>query len=100
MALALCRVHGNSMEPTICEGDILLIRKGASFEDGDIVVAFNLEGIPVVKRVLSVDDSGVFLIGDNYDDSVDSRSYGEIPIENVIGRVMYSWNKRLRIRKF
>lgn len=33
----------------------------------------------------------IFVLGDNRDNSVDSRSFGPIPVENVIGRYQFTW---------
>ena len=35
-----------------------------------------------------VPDDTVFVLGDNRADSVDSRSYGAVPLDDVVGRVM------------
>lgn len=67
------------------------ILRWASPRAGDIVAATSpVTGLPVVKRVGPGQLSGnrVFLSGDNPAESTDSRSYGPVPVESVIGRVI------------
>jgi repressor LexA len=48
----LCvRVRGQSMRPTLCEGDYLLVRRQAAVDNGAIAVVL-MEGEVVVKRVV------------------------------------------------
>jgi SOS-response transcriptional repressor LexA len=49
----LARVRGQSMVPTLAEGDRLLVRYGGRPEPGDVVVARFPDGVVAVKRVLA-----------------------------------------------
>ena len=40
------------------------------------------------------DDQEYFLLGDNRADSNDSRRYGPVPLQTIIGRVWFSWPPR------
>jgi len=52
-----------------------------------------------VKRVLRIEADGVFVQGDNDQVSSDSRTYGVIPHDDVLGAVTYRiWPKPGRIR--
>ncbi len=56
---------------------------------GDVVIAARpQDGFLVVKRVARVDAGAVFLLGDNREESLDSRDYGPVPIESIMGRVI------------
>jgi signal peptidase I len=107
-------VKGRSMLPTLAPGSVVLICKAAyglgkpgggyalSWRqpiEGEIVAAHNpRDGSPVIKRVAPWPDSAaslgyreegsVYLIGDNDTESLDSRSYGPVPVESVWGRVI------------
>jgi nickel-type superoxide dismutase maturation protease len=88
------RVSGQSMVPFLKPGEEVLIDPVAYVhqapEPGDIVVAEHptLPGYRLVKRVIAVLDSGdCILIGDNSDESTDSRSFGAVPRHKIIGRV-------------
>ncbi len=62
--LRLVQVAGDSMEPTLSEGDrVLFVRR--AWQLGDIVVADVQEDVPVVKRILDIANGELYLQGDN-----------------------------------
>src|SRR5687768_9190438 len=83
--------EGKSMNPTLSDGEVVLVDRQADIEVGDIVVAklpVEQNG-EVVKRVSRVSERGhYFLIGDNPDDSEDSRHYGAVTREYIKGKVV------------
>jgi signal peptidase I len=97
--------EGHSMTPSIKPGTILVVIRlayGFRFpwsgdyilrwavpKSGDVVVFSTPLGDKVVKRCagLSGDDSFIAL-GDNSRESLDSRTYGPVPLKNIIGRVL------------
>jgi phage repressor protein C with HTH and peptisase S24 domain len=91
-------VSGLSMIPTLAPGERLLVRLDGPIVIGDIVV-FKRDSQFDVKRVLRIDTEGIFVQGDNDLVSTDSRSYGLIPFEDVLGTVTYRlWPKPGRIK--
>lgn len=83
-------VRDGSMEPTYHDGDIgiaVIARNPRSVEVGDVVV-FPYKGLNLIKRVSEKRDNGVFVLGDNYDNSVDSRVFGVVPYEEIKFRVL------------
>lgn len=89
----LMRVRGSSMSPTFRDGDVVLVDRHAFYHcpprPGDIVAARppDLQGKAIVKRITAVSTAGVTLIGDNPDDSLDSRRLGPILFDRIVGRV-------------
>ncbi|PIS15815.1 signal peptidase I [Candidatus Roizmanbacteria bacterium CG09_land_8_20_14_0_10_41_9] len=80
-------------------GDQILIQKGTVFVNGTsinesyITSSTNLwdggfvsEGVPI-----TVPESELFVMGDNRQRSSDSREFGPIPAESVIGQVFYRY---------
>jgi nickel-type superoxide dismutase maturation protease len=88
------RVTGESMLPALRPGDEVLIDPGAyrrvPVQPGDLVVARHpyRTDVQLVKRVGSVlDDGRCALEGDNPSESTDSRSFGAVAPERIVGRV-------------
>jgi phage repressor protein C with HTH and peptisase S24 domain len=92
-------VSGLSMIPTLAPGERLLVRLDGPIVVGDIVV-FKRTTQFDVKRVLHIEAEGVFVQGDNELVSTDSRTYGLIPFDDVLGTVTYRlWPKPGRIKE-
>lgn len=83
--------EGNSMYPTLKNGEAVLVDREAEIEVGDIVVAKHpVEQISeIIKRVQTINERGhYFLVGDNPDDSLDSRHFGAVTREYIKGKVV------------
>ncbi len=83
-------VVGESMLPTLRPGDRLVVEWGAKVAPGAIVVVRRPDqgGLLVVKRLREKRTSGWIVIGDNPDQSTDSRSFGPIPTSQIEGVVI------------
>ncbi len=78
------------MLPTLKNGDVVLINPKAKVEQGDIALASHpyKKSVKILKRVKEFTENGdLFLIGDNADESTDSRTFGAVPLKYVIGKV-------------
>ncbi len=83
--------EGNSMFPTIKNGEAVLVDRKAEIEAGDIVVAKHpVEQISeIIKRIQKINERGhYFLVGDNLDDSRDSRHFGAVTRDYIKGKVV------------
>jgi signal peptidase I len=97
--------QGNSMEPAVKNGAVLVVsrlRYGLRLpwrqkyllrwskpKAGEVVVFYTPSGELAVKRCTSLTERGGFIAeGDNAAASYDSRSYGPVPADNIIGKVL------------
>lgn len=84
-------VHGNSMYPTIEDGDYVLVVKTYNISVNDIIVFFDEDtGKYIAHRVVSIEDNTILTKGDNnnfYDDEITKRE--------IIGKVIKIMNNKL-----
>ncbi|MDR1143916.1 MAG: signal peptidase I [Spirochaetaceae bacterium] len=96
--------QGRSMLPTLQPGSVLVVNKAAyGFRvplldvyllrwsvprSGDMVVFYTPLGERAVKRCFYVNEGAFFARGDNDLESFDSRSYGLIPVDHILGKVV------------
>lgn len=82
---------GESMSPTIADGEKVLVDRAATIAVGDIVVAKHPveQQSEIVKRIERITERGhYFLVGDNREDSNDSRHFGAVTREYIKGKVV------------
>ena len=85
------------MNPTLKDGEAVLVDRSAEIEVGDIVVATHPveQNSEIVKRVGRINESGnYFLVGDNLENSNDSRHFGAVAKDYVKGKVVARLHKR------
>jgi signal peptidase I len=97
--------QGNSMEPAISNGTVLVVNniryglripwrqkyliRWAQPNIGEVVVFYTPTGELAVKRIVSIVENGSFWVeGDNLLSSYDSRAYGAVFADNIIGKVL------------
>ena len=99
-------VVGDSMYPTYKNGELLLGRSHFSVDDikiGDVVVFKTpyVEGKLLIKRVHSIheevfsDSKSFFMLGDNRDNSNDSRNFGWIDEKDLVAIVLNPRERRI-----
>lgn len=88
--LYLRRVVGNSMAPTLRADQIIIVSgRLQRMRAGMVVVAHRAER-DLVKRIKTVDPTkGVYVMGDNLAASTDSRTFGWLDPDEIIGRVIW-----------
>lgn len=111
--LTLSRVDGLSMEPTLMNRQLILVNLIAyrieTPKRGDVVIIQHdsRANIRIVKRIYGIPGDTVkiaradillkegeyYILGDNQDHSTDSRVFGLVRKEQIIGKVVISSNK-------
>jgi Peptidase S24-like len=104
--LGIALVHGRSMEPTLHEGDRLLVLYGARPRRGKLALVRlpdDARGAPrplAVKRLARPDPeggSGWWVERDNPREGLDSWTLGAIPAAGIRGRVILRVPNRFHI---
>lgn len=79
------------MEPTLNDGQVVWVFNWAYlFKIVKVfdVVVFQQGEKELIKRVKEVKDEEVILVGDNQNDSLDSRSFGSVKKSALVGQVI------------
>ncbi|MCY3603260.1 MAG: nickel-type superoxide dismutase maturation protease [Chloroflexi bacterium] len=91
-------ITGGSMTPALAAGDYVVVDKLAYSrrlpEPGDIALARDPRepSRVIAKRVAALEPGGaVVLLGDNRDESTDSRVFGPLPPDALTGRVRWRY---------
>ena len=83
------RIKGNSMEPKISDGDVVIVKKQSDADDGDIVVALVNGNEGCCKRIKKY-ETGVALVSNNpaYDPMYFSNAEIDTVPVTIIGKVV------------
>lgn len=87
-------VAGESMAPALRPGDRLLVLRSRRPPRPGQVVALRdprQRRRVLVKRVASVDTGRITVLGDNAGQSTDSRDFGPVQAEALLGRAVYRY---------
>lgn len=92
--LAVITAYGDSMEPTFCDGDILIVDRGIADLRIDAVYVLDFAGEVFIKRVQRRPQGGIMLRSDNslYEPVVIDQS--DLDALRVLGRVLWAWAGR------
>jgi signal peptidase I len=84
-------VDGCSMEPTLETGDCVLYSVSKEPEIGDIVIIAPtiFHGNYMIKRITDISEDKIFVEGDNKPNSYDSRRFGWLDKDLVVGVVVF-----------
>jgi phage repressor protein C with HTH and peptisase S24 domain len=83
----LAVVRGRSMQPTLYDGDRLLVQHGATPRLGQLVVVRLPDGVVAVKRATARERGGWWVERDNPAEGVDSWLVGAVPDADVLAVV-------------
>jgi signal peptidase I len=97
--------EGRSMDPVIKSGTVLVVNRAAYGLrlpwtgkyllrwrmplPGDVVIFYTPQGDRAVKRCAGITPGNTFVaLGDNRRESYDSRAYGPVPVDHIMGKVL------------
>lgn len=88
------QIHGDSMEPRMCEGDVVIVRQQDDAESGDIVIAMVNGHDATCKRLMKY-TGGISLLSFNplYEPMVFSNEEIETKPVRIIGKVVENRQK-------
>ncbi len=96
--IVVLRIPGNDEDPPLIKRIIALPGEAVEIRDGHVFV----DGIVLIEDYLREETVGnyaprvvpplhVFVLGDNRSASNDSRAFGPVPLESIIGRAWFSY---------
>ncbi|MDE2025767.1 MAG: S26 family signal peptidase [Patescibacteria group bacterium] len=80
------------MQPQFVAGERVVVAKRflSKITQGDVVIFTDPRTKkPLIKRVKEIKNTACFVLGDNVNESTDSRDFGWIAIDTVVGKVIY-----------
>lgn len=80
------------MAPNFVEGERVVAAKlfFSTLKQGDVVILQDPRTKkPIIKRLKEVKNNACFVLGDNAKESTDSRNFGWIDKQLVVGKVIY-----------
>lgn len=80
------RVEGLSMVPAYQHGKIVVGRRFGRPRVGDVVIVRHRR-TEIIKRISQMQDGQVYLLGDNPEESTDSRQFGWVPQTTILAVV-------------
>ena len=95
--LARYRVAGESMTPSVSPEERVVVNKtayrSAQPRAGDLVVVRDPRrpGRLLLKRIGGPADGGWLVLGDNPDASTDSRAFGPVARDQIVGKVWFRY---------
>ena len=94
-------VASESMSPTLRKRELVAISKlgynifGIEYNDPEVkdIIAFKHENDLLIKRISNFNDSkDLYLLGDNSLNSFDSREFGYIKSDSIVGKAIFKFD--------
>jgi signal peptidase I len=92
LLLARFKIIGHSMEPQIKNGESVLVSNFPYWfktpRINDIVAFKDNSGKVLIKRIVEIKNGKYSVLGDNRKDSLDSRKFGDVSKDKIIGEII------------
>lgn len=84
------RINGDSMQPRMIEGDVVIVRQQSDAESGDVVIALVNGSDATIKKLIKFENGGIALVA--YNPLYEPLQYSEkdiasLPVQ-IIGKVV------------
>jgi len=87
------RVVGQSMEPSLHENDIVVALKHSNnFLNRGSIIIFQKNNLKMIKRINKIQQNKIEVEGDNSVLSNDSRHFGPLQNNEIIGKVVWAFH--------
>ena len=83
-------IEGSSMAPNFAEGERVFVSSFSEVIEGDVAV-FQQDSLKIMKRVHEVNGDKFFVLGDNPNESTDSRTLGWLGKKQLLGKVLFKY---------
>jgi signal peptidase I len=101
-------ISGNSMHPTLKNNSLIIVDKYLyklfEIKRGDILI-LAIKDEEMIKRIaylpgekmeiegheINLKDDEIYVLGDNPKESIDSRNYGPVKTNNIVGKIFLSF---------
>lgn len=84
------RINGDSMQPRIVEGDVVIVRQQSDAESGDVVIALVNGNEATIKKLIKYENGGIALVA--FNPLYEPLRYSEVDIASlpvqIIGKVV------------
>ena len=87
--LKLVKVTGQSMSPTLEDGDYVITKKPRQYRAGLIYVINHIDLGRIIKRLQDTKHDRCFFIGDKPNASTPSSLIGAVEKERIVGQVIW-----------
>jgi len=77
------------MSPTLRPAQYIVATRWYWHLAPENIIIIKHNGLEKIKRIEKITDQHVFVVGDNIRQSVDSRSFGWLPLSSIIGKVIW-----------
>jgi len=99
--LTRIRIVGPSMEPALANGEWWVARRSRRLRPGDVVILIHPRrpDLRIVKRLDHLGELGWWVLGDNPESSDDSRAFGWVPVDRIVGRLWFRYGRDRAARR-
>ncbi len=92
LPISIFKVCGKSMEPKLKSGNYVIVVsvKISKPKVGDVIIIRSPgRDILMIKRISEIKKNRVYIVGDNKEQSTDSRYFGFVSFDRIVAKVLF-----------